>query len=98
MVEPVGGIAAVDVDPVGERKAVVRQAPRRDLPGRVIAKALHHIVRRGGAVEVVGQAELEVEGQGAGADVSISSAPSRQKTKAMSSFFSKNADPQYFSD
>ena len=56
LVEAVGGIAAVDIEPVSERKAVVRQAARRDLPGRVIAKALCHVVDAGGAVEVVGQA------------------------------------------
>ena len=54
LIEDVGGIAAVDVDTVSKRKAVVRQAARGDLPGRVIAKALRHVVRRAGAVEVVG--------------------------------------------
>ena len=45
MVEAVGGIAAVAIAVKGEREALVGQRPRRDLPGRVVAKALRHIIR-----------------------------------------------------
>ena len=51
--EAIGSMAAVDVNMVGERKAVVRQRPRRDLPGRVIAKALRHIIGCAGAVKIM---------------------------------------------
>ena len=55
LVEAVGHIAAVDVDAVSARKTVVRQHPRRNPPGRIMAKASRHIVYRASAIEIVGE-------------------------------------------
>ena len=54
--EAIRSIVAVYVDMVGERNTVVGQRPRRDLPGRVIAKALRRIIRCAGAIKIMRQA------------------------------------------